>query len=243
MTSPLILIHGLLGPIDFFAPAELLDGIPVHTPDLLGYRHNRELGGPLTLKAQAEHVTQYIKTHVNEPSYVLGHSVGGAIAMLSAHLEPVWVKGVICVEGNFTLNEAFWCSRIAPLAAKKWAAEYATMQCDPVGWLERSGIHPDKQRIAWASAILTNQPASTVQEMAQAVVKETAAPEYLATIRTVIDRQVPVWLLAGERSAAGWDVPDWIRQAARESMTIPGTGHMMMLENPKEFCAALRSFI
>lgn len=243
MTIPLVMIHGLLGPIDFFSPAERLSDIPVHTPDLLGYGRRGDAAGPLTLAAQAAHVARYIKTHVNESCYVLGHSVGGAIAMLLARQEPQLVKGVISVEGNFTLNDAFWCRRIAPLDASAWAAEYAQMQGDPVAWLGKSGIEPNEERLAWAEAILANQPHTTVQAMAQAVIKETAGPEFLEDIRALLDRKLPVWLLAGERSAAGWDVPGWVRQAVCASVVLPGAGHMMMLEKPGQFCSTLRSML
>lgn len=243
MKTPLLMIHGLLGPIDFFAPADYLGEIPVHTPDLLGYRHHSDATGQLTLAAQAAHVAQYIKTQVNEPCYVLGHSVGGAIAMLLASQEPTLVKGVISVEGNFTLNDAFWCRRIAPLDASAWAAEYGQMQHDPVAWLGKSGIEPNEERLAWAEAILTNQPHTTVQAMAQAVIRETGCPEFLEDIRALLNRKTPVWLLAGEKSAAGWDVPGWIRQAVRASVVLPDAGHMMMLEKPKEFCSTLRSML
>jgi|SRR6218665_329335 len=243
MTIPLVMIHGLLGPIDFFAPAACLDNIPVHTPDLLGYRRYRDATGQLTLAAQAAHVAQYIKMHIDEPCHVLGHSVGGAIAMLLARREPTLVKGVISVEGNFTLNDAFWCRRIAPLDAGVWAAEYARMQHAPAAWLGESAIVQNEERLAWAKTILGNQPAATVQAMAQAVVKETAEPAFLAEVRGLFDNKIPVWLLAGERSATGWDVPDWARQAARAYVVLPKTGHMMMLEKPKEFCGAVRSML
>lgn len=243
MTTPLVMIHGLLGPIDFFSPAEYLDDISVHTPDLLGYGRHCDATGPLTLAAQAVHVAQYIKEHVNEPCYVLGHSVGGSIAMLLARQEPRQVKGVISVEGNFTLNDAFWCRRIAPLDAHSWTAEYTQMQSDPVDWLGKCGIEPNEERLAWAKAILTNQPHTTVQAMAQAVVKETATPEFLEDIRALLDQRVLVWLLAGEKSASSWDVPDWVRQAARASVVLPNSGHMMMLEKPRAFCSTLRSML
>src|SRR6218665_3859079 len=241
--TPLVMIHGLLRPIDFFAPAARLDNISVHTPDLLGYRRYRDAAGQLTLATQAAHVAQYIKLHVNEPCYALGHSVGGAIAMLLARQEPVLVKGVISAEGNFTLNDAFWCRHIAPLDADAWAAEYAQMQRAPSDWLRKNDIEPNEERLAWADAILSNQSAAAVQSMAQAVVKETADPAFLTEVRGLLDKKIPVWLLAGEKSASGWDVPTWVRQAAHTYVTIPETGHMMMLEKPKEFCDALRSML
>jgi pimeloyl-ACP methyl ester carboxylesterase len=42
-------------------------------------------------------------------------------------------------------------------------------------------------------------------------------------------------LLGGERSAPGWDVPDWVKTASLSYVIQPGTGHMMMLEQPAAF--------
>ena len=42
--------------------------------------------------------------------------------------------------------------------------------------------------------------------------------------------------VAGERSAADWDVPDFVRRAARSYTVQPGAGHLMMLEDPDAFC-------
>lgn len=69
-----------------------------------------------TLRQHAEWVADYVRTRVGRPVCLLGHSVGGAIAMLAASLLPGSVRMVINVEGNFTLNDAFWCRRIAAMS-------------------------------------------------------------------------------------------------------------------------------
>jgi pimeloyl-ACP methyl ester carboxylesterase len=78
--------------------------------------------------------------------------------------------------------------------------------------------------------------------MATSVIKETGAPAYLELVRRVVER-TPVYLLAGERSAAGWDVPGWVRAAARARVVVPDTGHMMMLEDPAGFFRSVRDII
>jgi hypothetical protein len=72
--------------------------------------------------------------------------------------------------------------------------------------------------------------------MAHAVVEETGSPRYLEQVRRVVERGTSLFLLAGERSASGWDLPDWVRSSARSSIVQKDVGHMMMLEQPDEFC-------
>ena len=238
-------IHGLLSSIDYFSFQAYLEGVDVRTPDRLGYETQRGSADPggITLQGQARHVADYLRRHLRQPAWILGHSVGGAIAMLVASQAPDLVCGLISVEGNFTLNDAFWCRKIAPMDAHEWQVEYDRMCGDAEAWLRASGIESRPEREQWERIILANQPAATVQAMARAVVKETASEAYLASVKVVVDRGTPIHLIAGETSRASWDVPAWIAAAAQSDTMLPGVGHMMMLETPQAFCHAVRDIL
>jgi pimeloyl-ACP methyl ester carboxylesterase len=245
MSQPnLLMIHGLMGSIDYFAPRAYLSGLHVVTPDLLGYgnQSNAVAAADIDLSLQADMVAGVIRERIGAPTWLLGHSVGGAVAMLVAQRVPELVAGLISVEGNFTLNDAFSCSKIAATDPEEWEQQYRTMAGDPEGFLTRSGIAPSGQRLAWAKAILTNQGAATLHSMATSVIRETGVPAYLELVRSVVQR-TPIHLLAGERSAEGWDVPDWVRASARSSHVLPGVGHMMMLEDPTGFCRSVCALV
>ena len=243
--TPLVMIHGLMGSIDYFSPDTRMDGISVHTPDLIGYGSQADADArSITLDNQAASVIRYMEEQVGEPSWLLGHSVGGAIAMLVAPTAPSLVCGLISVEGNFTLNDAFWCRKIAALDHEAWRAEHLLMLDDPAAWLQDSGVTLSPQRIAWANDILLYQSRSTIAAMARAVVKETGSPEFLQQARAVVANGTPIHLLAGDRSVPGWDVPDWVKSASLSYVVQPNTGHMMMLEQPEIFsdivCAMIK---
>ena len=241
---PLLMIHGLMGSINFFAPRDYLVGLDVHTPDQLGYGSNGAAlpSTAISLHQQADAIAQLLRERIGVPTMLLGHSVGGAVAMMVAHRVPELVLGLVSVEGNFTLNDAFWCASIAATEPGEWERLYQTMASDPEGFLSRGAIAVSEQRLAWARAILANQGAATVHAMARAVIAETGVPAYLDLVRAVT-RRTPIHLLAGERSVAGWDVPDFVRRAALSSSVIPGTGHMMMLEDPAGFCGRVRALV
>jgi pimeloyl-ACP methyl ester carboxylesterase len=242
--TPLVMIHGLMGSLNFFAPQERMRAVAVHTPDMMGYgRLKDERPDTLTLEAQAAHVVRYVREHVDGACVLLGHSVGGAVAMLAAELAPERVRGVINVEGNFTLADAFWCGKIAAMPDAEWHTEHARLVADPEGWLAKGDIALTPQRLEWAREALANQPRETIQAMARAVVAETGHPGYLTRIRTVAERGTPLFLLAGEKSASGWDLPEWARVAARDYVVQSGVGHMMMLEQPDEFCRTVEGMV
>jgi len=241
--APLLMIHGLLGPIDYFDPARYLPELEIHTPDMLGYGRRRSEDAGIDLPGQAAELVRYLRDTVKRPAWLLGHSVGGAVAMLVADAAPELVRGLVSVEGNFTLRDAFWCARIATLEEMEWAAEYGAMEDAPAAWLEKSGIEAYDERIAWARDILGNQPYATVQRMAKSVVYETGRAEWMELLRRVLGRGTPLYLLGGEQSAAGWDVPEWALAAARQVLVQPKAGHMMMLEDPRNFCRIVGSII
>ncbi len=100
----LVMIHGLIGSLDYFDAGERIGDARVAMPDLLGY--GTRAGGPtrgLTLAGQAEHVVGLVRALPDKTVWLLGHSMGGAVAMLVADRIPERIAGVINVEGNFSL--------------------------------------------------------------------------------------------------------------------------------------------
>lgn len=213
---PVIFVHGLIG--SFADPRSLahLVPAPVLCPDLLGYGSEAEADpAGITIDSQVEYVRAAVEDALpGTPVHVVGHSVGGVVAAAFAHRFPEQVASLVSVEGNFTLADAFWSAQLAA----KTPAE--------VGEILRA-----KTEIAYA---LTFQPASTVQAMARAVVEFTADPGYGQLLGEVFAR-TPVHLVAGARSRAGWDVPDWALSAADSYTEVPDVGHMVMHEAPEAF--------
>lgn len=62
-------------------------------------------------------------------------------------------------------------------------------------------------------------------------------------VRAVLESELPVHLIAGARSADGWDVPDWANDLCTTRVNIPRTGHLMMAENPRAFARAVETVI
>jgi pimeloyl-ACP methyl ester carboxylesterase len=232
----LVVVHGLLGSMADIGLERWLPDVDLIQPDLIGYgsRRNEEQG--IDLASQAAELERLLREDIGEPVWLLGHSTGGAIAMLVAAAVPELVRGLIDVEGNFTLKDAFWCSRIAPQPEADWAAEYGAMEDAPAAWLESVGIEASDERVGWTRAMLARQPYTTVQELARSVLDLTGAPDYLELVKRVLEHGTPLWLVGGEQSAAGWDVPDWVMADACAIHIQPRAGHMMMLEDPQAFC-------
>jgi pimeloyl-ACP methyl ester carboxylesterase len=240
----LLLIHGLAGSLDYFGPAARIRHAQVHALDLLGYGQLRDVSdAQLTLKAQAEHVAAHLEAQCRAPAWLLGHSLGGGVAMLAADRRPELVRGIINVEGNFTLADAFWSRKIVAGSADEWAEEYRRLRQDVPATVADWHIEPSPRRTEWLAQILDHQPPGTIYAMSKATLAETGDPAYLAMLHRVVERDLPLHLVAGARSAAAWDVPEFVRAAARSYTEIADAGHLMMLERPAAFCRVVDAIL
>ncbi len=237
---PVLLIHGLFGSLAEERIVSAFAGRHVFAPELLGYGEWRDapLDG-LTLERQADHVAAWLGARYTGPVHVVGHSIGGAVAQLFAARHRALAASLTSVEGNFTLKDAFWSSKIAAMPLAEVDAILEGYRTDPQAWLRAAGVVPGDWTTAVAKWWLQHQPASTLQAQARAVVNATGKPEYLETVRGVLGSGVPVHLVAGADARAGWDVPGWVVQAAASDTDIPDTGHMMMLQSPDLFAQAV----
>jgi lipase len=242
--EPIVFIHGIfqmLGGLPaegFFAPR------PVFIPDMLGYGAQANIPAEtISIEELADDLAEQIRSCGHSHAHFVGHSVGGAVAMLLAHRHPELVTSIINVEGNFTLEDAFWTGKLAAMKLQEVDALLQSYRDDVPGWLDRAGIESTAVRIAMVDRGLHAQAATTVKAMAQSVIETTSKASYLEVVNAVIDSGVPMHLLAGERSRKGWHVPETVLRRAA-SMTIqPGVGHMMMLEAPDEFLGCIAKLV
>lgn len=240
MAAPVLLIHGLFGSLSDPAFLSCFGSTPVLAPDLIGYGAMRGVTLPnWTLEDQADHVAAFVRERTQEPVHVVGHSIGGAVAVLLVHRHPELALSLTSVEGNFTLGDAFWSRKISAQELPEIEAEVAGFRADIAAWVSRSGVAPTSFALQVASAWLDNQPVTTLRTQARAVVAATGVPAYLDAVRGILDGGVPLHLVAGSRARSGWNVPDWIATRAASNVDIPNTGHLMMLEAPQAFADAI----
>lgn len=238
--SPVVFVHGLVGTLQVPDLLRYFEQGRALAPDLLGYGTMYDVAAAqIGIPAQVAHLRDVVqRTFGEEPVHLVGHSVGGVVAMLFADAFPERVASVVSVEGNFTLNDAFWSSSVARMSQAEADRMLGSLRREPEEWLGRSGIAVTTLLLEAGIRWLAQQPASTIRAMAKSVVRETGSPDYLPKLRSVFGRH-PVHLIAGARSREEWDVQEWALCEAASVTIMPETGHLMMLENPAEFAAAV----
>lgn len=244
MAYPVVFIHGLFQMLRDLPAAGCLAPVPVLIPDLPGYGERQNVPpDEVSVESAAACVREEMRAAGFEKAHIVGHSVGGAVAVLLAHRYPEVVASLIDVEGNFTLKDAFWSGQMARMSVPEVQAVLDGYRADVDGWLRRGGIEPTAARAAIARRGFDAQPAGTIRAMARSVVEVTAEPAYLDYVREILDRGTTLQLLAGERSRAGWDVPAFVESRAAGMSIQPGVGHMMMLEDAPGFLRIIAGLV
>lgn len=242
--EPIIFIHGLYQTPYTSKVFDVLAPNPVLVPNLPGYgdQHARHVS-EVSVGATADFIHTHMRSLGYERAHIVGHSVGGVVAVVMADRYPKAVASLISVEGNFTLKDAFWTQKLARMSEHEAEAMLAAYRANPETWLVGAGLDATPENLVLAESILAAQPASILQAMARSVVQITAEPAYLQSIAALIERGVPFHLVAGERSRAGWDVPQWALERAASVTIQPNVGHNMMLENQATFLSTVRRLI
>ncbi|MDG4792744.1 alpha/beta hydrolase [Micromonospora sp. WMMD1082] len=233
---PVVFVHGLIGSFGIERWPTPPDAPPSLSPDLIGYgvRSGADPAA-ITIDAQVGHLLAEVdRAMPGGRVHLVGHSVGGVIAMAFAHRHPGRVASVVNVEGNFAPADAFWSSQLAAQTPAEVAEFLRGCRRDPVRWLRDGGIRPTEDRVRRAGRALAFQPASTLHATARAVVEFTTGDAYQRMLREVFGRTA-VHLVAGRRSRAGWHVPGWALDAAASYHEVPDAGHMIALEAPERF--------
>ncbi|HEY5519521.1 MAG TPA: alpha/beta hydrolase [Candidatus Limnocylindrales bacterium] len=123
----IVYLHGLGEAGGVFQPLlherVLRDRSFTHTvPDLPGYGRSAWPEPPLGLDARADQLTTWLAGFPT-PVVLVGHSMGGVLAVLVAEKSPSVVKAIVNVEGNVSLDDCFLSGGIAASDESSYAAE------------------------------------------------------------------------------------------------------------------------
>lgn len=250
------LIHGIASTGDSWREVVplLAEHFTVVTSDLLGHGRSAKPKGDYSLGAYASGIRDLLGVLGFERGTVVGHSLGGGVAMQFAYQYPEYTERLVLVSSGGLGREVNPLLRAAtlpgselvlPLLAQDWVRHAGQAVADNVG---KVGI-----KLASDLAEFTRSWASLRDPGARAA--------FLHTVRGVIDlsgqrisaldrlylaEQMPVLIAWGSNDpvipvAHGRRAHDLITNS--EYLEIPGAGHWPMLDEPERFATALIDFI
>ncbi len=229
---PVVLIHGA-GGMHLYWPPEVrrMKGCHIYALDLPGHGRSDQVGGMQQIGAYVDAVSQWMRAMDLPAALVVGHSMGGAVAMTLAYENPEQVSalGLVSTAARLTVNPIL-------LADAANAATFARATSTIVQWSFSQATSPRTVEMAQARlnearpSVLFGDLQACDQFDACDMLKETTCPALI--VCGAEDRMTPP--RQSQYLAAA--IPN-----ARLEM-IPDAGHMVMLEQPAAFASVLRSF-
>ena len=222
-------LHGLVDDVNVWrriAP-ELERRGRVTRIDQRGHGESDSPAGPYSRDDLARDVIGVLDAERIEPAILVGHSMGGIVAMAAALAAPKRVAGLVLIGTTSECREkvALWYERIA-LAGEK----------DGIDGIRRSiyGAESTKQIAGDAQGI------AHVTRMLKSLFDDPLTPK-LGEI------SCPALLLVGEKDPMGPKASEIIRNALPPENTdfesIPDKGHWLQLEAPDEVISSLDAWL
>jgi pimeloyl-ACP methyl ester carboxylesterase len=251
----LLLLHGITNSSETWEPAAapLAKRFTVIAPDLLGHGHSATPRGDYSLGAHASGVRDLMTALGHDRATVLGHSLGGGIAMQFAYQFPERCERLVLVSSGGLGREVHLLLRAAALPGADWVLPLLTSR----------GVRGVGNGIAAALRQGRIAPKGDIGVLARgfrSLDNGGSRQAFLHTLRAVIDTGgqrvsandrlhlaavLPTLIVWGERDSI---IPPAHGRAAHEAMPgsrlelFPGAGHMPHHHDPELFAAILADF-
>ena len=252
----LVLIHGIAGSSATWEQVlpRLAERYTVIAPDLLGHGSSAKPRADYSLGAYASAIRDLLGVLGYERGTIVGHSLGGGVAMQFAYQFPERCERMVLVSSGGLGHELHLLLRAAALPGAEWVLPLLCSRglCDAVDgvarFLGRAGLRagPDLDEI-WRSFVSLSDP--------------DARQAFIHTVRTVIDirgqrasagdrlylaAEMPTMIIWGEHDplipvAHAHAAHERIRESRLEIFT--NAGHFPYRDNPRRFVEVLVDFL
>jgi pimeloyl-ACP methyl ester carboxylesterase len=251
-----LLIHGITGSSQTWE-----DVIPLlsehHTvlaPDLLGHGDSAKPRGDYSLGAYASGIRDLMQAVGHERATVVGHSLGGGVAMQMAYQFPEMVERLVLVSSGGLGREVNFFLRAATLPGSEWVlpllASGGVLSAGGSigGFLRSLGMRagPDLQEMWRGFASLHDAEARQAFIHTLRGIVEPGGQRVSARDRLYLAQEVPTLLMWGERDPIipvehAFSANDEIPGSRLE--VLPNAGHFPYRDDPRQFAALLSEFI
>ena len=249
----LVFIHGWLLSRNYWQP--LIEQLAIEHQclayDLRGFGDSQpcQSEAGYGLQAYAQDLGGLLDRLGVETAWLVGHSLGGSVALWGADLMPDRVKGVICMNagGGIYLKEQFERFRNAGKQIVRLRPGWLTQ----VPWLDRLFMRASVVKTldrAWARQRLIDFVAADAKAVLGSLLDSTTEAEVHLLPQVVARLKQPVYFIAGSQDPIM--EPKYVQHLASfhplfgccgdNVLEIADCGHMAMVEQPSEVAKRIR---
>lgn len=252
----LVLIHGITGSSATWEPVigPLARHHTVIAPDLLGHGESAKPRGDYSLGAYASGVRDLLSVLGHDRATVVGHSLGGGVAMQFSYQFPERVERLVLVDSGGLGRQVNVVLRSAALPGAEFVLPL--LAADPVldagSWLRRQaarvGLRPGADLQEMATGFASLGDIETRQAFIHTVrgIIDVGGQRVSARDRLYLAAEVPTLIVWGERDPM---IP--VRHGIRAHEEMPGSrleifeeaGHFPHRDDPRRFAAVLEDFV
>ena len=256
-TGPvLLLIHGITNSSSSWDPvaAQLATRFTVVAPDLLGHGASAKPRGDYSLGASASLMRDLLVALGHERATIVGHSLGGGIAMQMAYQFPERVERLVLVSSGGLGRAVTPVLRAVALPAAEYVLPLLASQ--PIvnagaklgGWVQQVGLRigADIAEMAAGFASLQDIEARRAFVHTARSVIDISGQRVSATDKLYLAEAVPTLVVWGDRDPM---IPVHHGIEAHELMPgsrleiFAGAGHFPFNDDPMRFVRVLREFM
>lgn len=252
----LVLLHGIAGSSSTWEEVGgwLERGHRVIAPDLLGHGESAKPRGDYSLGSYANLVRDLLGALGDERATLVGHSLGGGVAMQFAYQFPERCERLVLVSSGGLGREVHRLLRSAALPGAEVVLPLLCSQTtrSAVGrathWLGRLGLRagPDLEEV-WRGFVSLGD-AETRRAFLDTVrgVIDVGGQRVCASDRLYLAEELPILIVWGERDPL---IPAAHGRAAHEHLPgsrleiFPGAGHFPHRDDPRRFVNLLSDFV
>jgi pimeloyl-ACP methyl ester carboxylesterase len=249
----LLLLHGLLGSGASFGPAleELARTHRVVAPDLLGHGASEKPSGDYSLGSLATLVRDLLVVLGLESATVVGHSLGGGIAMQLAYQFPASVERLVLVDSGGLGRNVSPALRAVALPGAEWVLPavfnpYAARATARLLRPLQRVTPPALAQVVAGLATLADAEARAAFVLTARSVIDVGGQRVSATDRLYLAAALPLLLVWGGRDPV---IPVAHGAALHEQVpgsrlvVFEGAGHFPQVEDPGRFAGVVGDFV
>lgn len=229
-----LFLHGLgcsSGDFREVMRSSALAGYNLIAPDLLGFGgSDRPRGFDYSVEHHAETIVELIDSLGYDRFAIVGHNMGGSVAVRLANLRADRVTGLVLAEPNLVEADSTYSKRFASYAEDQYIAAFPRLLRE---LSVKGGSDPDLA--SWVKTLQAAEPYA-VYRSSVSLVRTTSDPSFKKGFTTI---RLPRYYLLGEHSTPSPQLKS-VEESGAVLRIIPGCGHGMTQTNPAAFAVTVR---